>query len=172
MRRTLSARSTSFFRALPLLWVLAVAPCVWILRRESVILPMLLVTAVVPALLIRWQVRRLRHVSTDGERLYVRKGGREVAVPFSGITSVREIRGSASRGGVTVVLTLRDPEPLGPEVFFTPRMRWLPDREALRRAQSDPDGAARALWSGFSPAEEIRQRMAAAGVPVERTPEP
>ena len=163
MRKVLSARSTSLYPLLPVLWLTAVAACAWLVRGAPGMLPVLAIVGLVPALLLARLARGLRHVSTDGRLLYVRAGWREVAVPFSSITRVREIRGTGRHSGITVVLTLDAPTPLGDEIRFVPRMRWLPDAEALRRAQTlhatDPDAAGMALWSSFSAAEGIRQRI-------------
>ncbi|HEX8359755.1 MAG TPA: hypothetical protein VF613_06605 [Longimicrobium sp.] len=174
MRRTLSARSTTFYHLLPWAWLLATASVAWMLRGERGLLPMLVIVALVPTLALRWMLGRLRHVSTDGRVLFVASGGKEIAIPFSEIAEVREHRGGRRRAP-SVTLRLKTPSDLGEEIRFVPRMRWWPDAQSMAQAQAlrdtDPDAAAMALWASYSPAEEIRQRMrltheAPAGQPV------
>lgn len=164
MRRTLSARSTAFYHALPWLWLAAAGAAAWMMRGEREMLPALVGTAVVPAVALYLLMRQVRRVSTDGRVLFVAARGREVVVPFSEIAEVREHRGGR-RGAPRVTLRLKTPCELGEEIHFVPRMRWWPDTEAAGRAQAlqatDPDAAAMAMWASFSPAEEIRQRMQA-----------
>lgn len=155
MRRILSARSTTFYHLLPWLWLAAAGAVAWMVRGEREVLPVVVLTAVVPALVLYAMMRRLRRVSTDGRVLFVAMRGKEIAVPFSEIAEVREQSGGRRRAP-TVTLRLKNPSALGEEIRFVPRMRWWPDAQAPQAA--DP---AMALWASFSPAEEIRQRMQA-----------
>ena len=165
MRRMLSARTTSLFHAIPALWLLAVGACMWMLRGEPSTMPLFVLMAALPAMVLWGMLHTLRFVSTDGERLYVASWTREIAISFSQIAVVRQV-GGGRRGQPTVVLTLHDRTPLGQEIRFMPRTRWMPDPGALQRAQAlqatDPEAASMALLGGLSAAEEIRQRVEAA----------
>jgi hypothetical protein len=126
------------------------------IRGERDMLPVLVMTAVVPAVAMYLLMRRLRRVSTDGEVLFVSAGRKEIVVPFTEIAEVRESRGGPRRAP-TVTLRLKTASELGEEIRFVPRMRWWPDARAMQA--TDREAAAKALWASFSPAEEIRQRM-------------
>ena len=168
-RRILSARSTGFYHAVPVLWVAAVALTGWMVRSDTRLVAMLVPIGLAPALFLHSQLRKYRRISTDGESLYVSTGGGEVTVPFSEVEDVREIPGMGRNRVPTVVLSLRSDTPIGREIRFVPRMRWWPTPESIEAVQRlqdrDPDAATMALWGGLSVAEEIRQRADAARSP-------
>ncbi len=121
MRRTLSARSTTFYHLLPWAWLLACAGVAWMVRGERTLLPVLAMVALVPALALRTLLGGLRHVSTDGEVLFVAGRGEERVIPISEIAEVRR-QGGGRRGAPTVTLHLRN----GEEIRFVPRL-WPVD---------------------------------------------
>lgn len=162
----LSSRSTALVRALPRMWVAAVALVAWTVRTEARLLAVFVPVALIPWLALRGLLGRLCTVDSDGTALHVRRGRRTAVIPFSHVASVEEILGTGRNTARTVVVALRAATPLGREIRFAPRMRWLPDPEAIRRAaalrEADPAAAASVLWESLSPADHIRQRMRSA----------
>ncbi len=116
----------------------------------------------VPPILMVWSFAPLKYVAMDDTCLYVSNYRRELRIPLSQVVEVRERRGS--RNAVRdVTIRLASPTEFGDKIRFIPRLILWPGTAALQEAtaqiETDRGAAATALWSSFSVAEAIRQRV-------------
>lgn len=163
MRRRLSAGSTPFYKfILPALWLVVSMGVTFVFTGHASGLALWSLILLVPPVIMLWSFAPLKYVAMDESFLYVSNYRRQIQIPFSEITEVRERTGS--RNTVRdVTLHLASPTEFGNEIRFIPRMILWPGaaalQEATSEAETDGGAGATALWSSFSVAEAIRQRV-------------